>query len=363
MGNISISSYFSYAKILSCNAVYNAVVGGRGIGKTFGGKKKAIKDGITKGFEFVLLRRYKTELAQAKATFFEDVQIWFPEYSFRVEGNKAQYAIALPDDFEELEAKQQKEVLKARKWTTIGYFMSLSSGQSYKGSSYPRVRTIIFDEFIIEKGQSRYLPAEVSVLNNFYITIDRYRGTTRVIMLSNSVSIDNPYFIAWEIDPDEADENGIIVKFKGSSGLPYIAVQFADSTAFNSEAFKTRFGQFVSESDPEYADYAIGNTFQDNHKLLIEGKDYKADYLYSIETAKGTFSVWTKFLSGVLFIQAKLPKKQRMFTLIASRMSEDKLFLDPTDPVLRGLRTAWRGGMVKFDSAQTRNAMLEVFKR
>lgn len=361
--------YYNFQRILSYNAGYNFIVGGRGIGKTFGAQELVIKDAVRKtvedavqealisGAEFVYVRRYKDDIKVAKQTFFDAVAFKFPKLEFRVQGDFAQYAKALPSDFHQREKKEQARIVKERQWTTIGYFIALSLAQKYKSTAYPRVRTIIFDEFIIEKGFTRYLPDEMNVFNGLYSTIARNRKGVRVLFLANSVSLDNPYFIALGINPDHAT-NEIIIMAKG-----WVAVHFPDAAAFDTDEFQTRFRTFITEEMEEYADYAVSNQFSDNHKLLIEGKDYKADYLYSIETEKGTYSIWSKFLSGTIYVQAKLPKQQNLFTIIPSRMSEEKLFLENNNPVLQQLRTAWRTGNMRFDTAATRNGMLHIFKK
>lgn len=356
MSKINVKNFYSYNKVLSYNGVYNFVVGGRGIGKTFGAKKLAIDKAIKRGEEFILVRRFKEEVVAAKTTFFEDVRHVFPKHEFRVQGKFAQYAQALPDNFDELEAKDQKALMKDREWKTIGYFIALSTAQREKGTSYPRVKRILFDEFIIEKGLTHYLPDETTVFNNFYSTVDRYKDQVIVLFLANSVMIDNPYFIHYDIDPDQA-RNGIIVKNNG-----FLVVDFPDSADFQNDVFKTRFGQFIETTSPEYAAYAVGNEFRDNHKQLIDDKESRADYLFSIETDKGTFSLWSVFSSGVVYCQKKLPKSQRMFTTVPNNMSEEKIFLPQNDSVLSKLRTTWRTGSMRFDSPQTRNAMLDIFK-
>jgi len=41
-----ITKYYNFAKLFSYQATFNAVCGGRGMGKTWGSKKKAIKDAL-----------------------------------------------------------------------------------------------------------------------------------------------------------------------------------------------------------------------------------------------------------------------------------------------------------------------------
>ena len=54
-------SYYDYGPVLSRNAVFNMIMGARGLGKTYGAKKLVIKEFINHGNQFIYLRRYKEE--------------------------------------------------------------------------------------------------------------------------------------------------------------------------------------------------------------------------------------------------------------------------------------------------------------
>ena len=334
--------YYNYDKLYSYNGTYNFLVGGRGLGKTYGAKVKAIKSSIVKGDEFIYLRRFKTEMGTARNTFFADIVGLFPEWDFRINGGRAERApIETRDD-------------KKRAWVTMGYFISLSTAQNQKSVAFPKVKLIIFDEFILENGTLRYLPDESTIFNNFYSTIDRYKDKTKVLFLANSVSIMNPYFLEYEIRPDQETE--FVTKAGG-----FIVCHFADSDKFKSAVFQTKFGQFIQDS--EYAKYAVGNTFSDNHEMLLARKDAKARYVFTLESKRGTFSVWSKPGGSEYFIQDRLPKSQIMFTLVPEKMDSDKTLITFSDRPLAYLRTAFRQGNVQFDKPTTRNAFIEIFKR
>ena len=81
--------FYNFSEVLSQNAVYNFIIGGRGLGKTYGAKKHVIKKFLRHGEQFIYLRRYKTEMG-AKSSFFADIMEEFPGEVFRVEGHLAQ---------------------------------------------------------------------------------------------------------------------------------------------------------------------------------------------------------------------------------------------------------------------------------
>lgn len=335
--------YYNPATVLSHNCVYNFIVGARGLGKTYGFQKHAIKKAIERGEQFIYLRRYMTELRPARNTFFAAVGNEFPDHDFRLHGNEAQYApVSTRDE-------------KKREWFTMGFFVSLSTAQTMKSVSFPKVKTIIFDEFIIERGALHYLPDEANTFNNFYSTVDRNQDKTRVFFLANSVTIMNPYFLQYEIRPDQLPE---LSRLKRG----FILAHFPDSNDFKASVSNTRFGRFIAGT--AYEDYAVGNQFADAHDSLITGKPSTAMCQYILETAQGTFSLWYDRSQVSYYAQAKLPKSgYPTYTLMPERMDTDKTLVTYQDKLMQYLRTAFRNGNVFFDSPQSRNAFIEIFKR
>lgn len=355
MANAIALAYYVFDKLFSHNGYYNFLIGARGLGKTYGIKKWAIRQGMEKGDEFIYLRRYKDELKTAKQSFFADVEIEFPDYDFRFAGHLAQYShIKKRDD-------------KKREWITIGYFMALSTAQSQKSVAFPRVKTIIYDEFIIEKGMVHYLPNEAEAFTNFFNTVDRSKDKTRAFFLANSATIDNPYFVKYDIEPKAKVE--WIKKFPvdvfSAEGIksvrPFIVCHFADSADFKAGVYKTAFGQFIAASDPDYASYAVDNEFRDNNDNLLKLKNAEAGYSFSVETYGGTFSVWIDWKTRAYYIQNKRPQNELLFTLLPEKMVEGKKLLFKNDPQLQMLRSAFKSGRVYFDKAQTRHAFLKIF--
>jgi len=337
--------YYNFDRVYSYQAKFNFICGARGLGKTYGAKDKVIKKFLRLGEQFIYLRRFKTEMRAAKA-FFDDIAHTFDGMMFRMNG----------DQFEVCREPQKDR--KKNDWEVMGYAIALSTAQNQKGRAFPRVRTIIFDEFIIEKGLVHYLPDEATVMTNFYSTVDRNRNNTRVLFLANSISIENPYFIKYRIRPNAVGE--LIVSHKSpTTGRPFIVAHFVDSKEFNAAVYKTEFGEFIEGT--EYADYALGNEFADNHELMIGRKPSDSEYAYTLETRDGTFSVWYYRKEGLFYLQEKLPGQQLKYTLLPNKVDTDNRLLVKNDEILRMLRSSFKNGLMRFDESHTRNAMLNVF--
>ena len=158
-----MSMWIDYNKIFSFNALINMIITERGIGKTYGAAKAVVDDFLKHKNEFAYIRRYKSELKKAVPTFFEALNKneEFPKNKLYSKGNSF-YC----DD------------------NLFGHAMTLSTAQDLKSSNFSKVRTIIFDEFIIEEGQKKfYLQNEVFVFLNLIETIARMRENIRVLML------------------------------------------------------------------------------------------------------------------------------------------------------------------------------------
>ena len=338
---MSNMKYYSFKKILGYNSKFNFVIGARGLGKTYGAKEFVIKRAIRNGDQFIYLRRYSTEL-KGRGTFFADIAHAFPNHDFRVNGQLAEMASA--------SSRNDKK----REWQTIGYFAQLSNALTQKSVAYPNVKTIIYDEFIIDKGLIQYLPNEAKAFLDFYSTVDRWKDKTRVLFLANSVSLTNPYFIEWNIKPDQLGE---FVRLADG----FIACHFAESAEFATAVYQTAFGKFIKGT--EYADFAVESEFKDGHARMLGIKPSAAEHYANIETKGGRFSVWVDYLGPIYYIQEKCPNSGINFTLLPEFMDSGKVFLQYSDQFMQMLRAAFRNGRISFDGPRSRNTFIEVFRR
>ena len=332
------SLFYSYQRIDSYNAAFNFVIGERGNGKTYGAKYKVIKNFIKKKEEFIYLRRYQEEL-HTFSTFFDDIRDKFPQYEFRTVGRTAQI---------------RKNGVE--KWTSFGTAIALSTSQMIKSSSFPKVSTIIYDEFIIEKGVLRYLTDEVRVMLGFYNTVDRYTDKTKVYFLANAVSIANPYFVYFTIDISPK----IRRYFDG-----FVAVEFCNSREYIEEVEKTRYGKFLRQVDPKYAEYVMDNSFNDNGSTFIEKKSPSLIPMMNLETKLGKMSVWLHPVNyKIIHVQNGVIKNHHYnFTVMLDAVRPDWTHIEHNNPLIQRLRYSYRNGYMTFDKPQTRVVFNELMKR
>lgn len=325
--------YYSFDAIYSYNAIYMFITGGRGIGKTYGMLKRSIQRYLKHREQFIYLRRYKPEIVSSKATFFAAVSREFPDLQFRVNGSEGQ----LTRDGEN--------------WETICYFATLSTAQSYKGASFANVYTIIYDEYIIERGHTQYLPDEAKVFDNFYLTVDRFQDRVKAVFLANSVSIMNPYFSRYNVVPNSDNE---FLRYAGGD----VVFHFPDSKEFSDAVYQTRFGRMIK--DTEFADYAVGNEFVDNNDYMVGNKDSRAAYAFTVKAKEGYVSVWHDMMSGRMFIQEKRPQSERIIATDAALMDGHCMLMRRSSPHMQMLRRGFDRGRMYFDSPRSRNIMQKL---
>lgn len=79
----------------------------------------------------------------------------------------------------------------------IGYFFFLSKQGGYKSLQYPEVYNLLYEEVLADGGN--YLGAEPEHLMNLCSTVRRNKKGFHVWLISNTVSIVNPYSNAWAL--------------------------------------------------------------------------------------------------------------------------------------------------------------------
>ena len=170
------------------------VYGGRGPGKTYGTFDALINHKST----FLYLRRTDTQykiIANKETSPLNklNTDMGYAYYPFR-ENDK----ISAVYDTEEDDKGKLQPV-----GNPIGYFSSVLSFHNVRGVDLSRVDVIVYDEFVAESHVSRK-QGEFEALLNLYESINRNRELAgrdpcKLIMLANSDTVYNPYFIGWHL--------------------------------------------------------------------------------------------------------------------------------------------------------------------
>lgn len=323
------SFYWDISRPLSYNALFNFIVGNRGGGKTYGCKKFVIKRFLKYREEFIYMRRYKTEFSDF-STFFADIAAEFPECDFEVKG---------------LKCFINGEI--------AGRGMVLSTSKIKKSVAFPNVTTIIFDEFIIDKGVYHYLKDEVIQFLEAYETIARMRENVRVFFLSNAITITNPYFLYF----------GLKIPFGSDIYCKDdILIQVYSNKDFIEAKKKTRFGKIISGT--KYEKYSVENEFLRDNKTFIEKKTGNCSFIFSFVYKGKIFGVWRSYSQGKMWVSYDYDTGYTQYCLTKEDLTPNTLLISSLRDSrnFRQFVEQYKNGNVYFENVQIKNICYEVLR-
>jgi hypothetical protein len=261
--------WYDYRAIRSRNALWSIVSGPRSIGKTYGAKVDHIDRAIRSGSQIMWLRRNLVELGHAKAGFFDSVAERYPGFEFRVDGRDGQVR------------------MDSGVWRTIVRFAALSTASQMKGTEFPDVDTIIYDECFAEPGM-RYLVDEVDRLRQLWVTINRNRvargglAKTRVYLLGNAIALDNPYFLEWRFDGSREWQ-------KGHDTDGDVILHLVDASKYRRRVGEGIYGKVLGTAQ---TDYAGGSYFLPDGGYVVDNRPGDSRPFATLVTLDGTFGLW-----------------------------------------------------------------------
>ena len=348
---IDKSIFWDIGRTMTHNMLINIIVGNRGGGKSYGAKEKAVENFIKKKEQFGYIRRYKDDLKKPLEQFYKDIAQEFPEHECKVEGDKVYIRL-------KADPKQ--------KWSEkdlAGYGFSLSTANNKKSMSFPDISMLIYDEFLLEEGNQRYLPNEVEKLLNLYETIARPgSGHRRVTlwMLGNAISITNPYFLYWGLKmPKTMDKNG---KWIWKHPTRPILVEDVRNEGFIDAKRNTEFGQLVDGTN--YADYSIENKFLLDDDTFIEKKSQYARHLFNFVYRAEKFGVWYDYTEGKMWVsQSCDPSGMTYSFTMKDHKPNTMLWKSKNKTVyLKQFLEAFKQGILHFESMNIKNMCYEILK-
>ena len=322
--------FYDYQKVLSYNSLLNFIIGERGCGKSYGAVKHVINRYLKTGEEFIYLRRYKTELKSSVPKFFD--------------------AINANNEFEnKLTVKNNTFYCDDK---PCGYAVCLSTSNILKSTSYAKVKTIIFDEFILDKGCYHYLQNEVIQMLDIIETIGRLRDI-KVFFLGNAISITNPYFTYFKLS---LPYNSDIKTFK--NGL--ILVNYIKNEPYREVKKASNFGKLIEGTT--YGSYAIDNEFLRDSKAFVKKKTEKARFFFILVIDNNEYGVWCDYGESTIYISNQYdPNYPMKFALNSKDHDEQTLLLRAkASPFFKNIIEHYRLGLLCFESQQIKNVIMEV---
>lgn len=365
--------YWTPLRALTYNKLWNFIIGGTGIGKTYGMKFYCMNKFKKSRQQFLWMRRRDADL--------DDIQGWLNEPSIWDDlgeepdkwklDNKGHILHKREKDANgkfvkhpcEIDGKpepdDEKLIERFGEWEVAGYYKSLKTLLK-KGVAYPNVWTIVFEEFQPHDENQRYYKDEVGKFMGAWDAIHRYKRRVKVFFLSNKVSMYNPYMLALGYEPNGKE----FWVGNAEIGPAHSAlIQMCDSAEIASKFKETEMGRMIMGTT--YGNYALENMSQTENNTFVEKKPGTAEPLMNIVVDNHPYGIWADEKTA-LFYCTKADCK----TLPYYAQSDDDhtpeiacLRLIIGNPIWRSITDAYDSGMMRFDSQKTKSAMLKVLKR
>ena len=162
-----------------------AIVGARGVGKTYGLMKKLVEEKK----RFIYLRRLKSQLDECKKATGNPFKRLNSDLGLTITPYPAGGTVAFR------EGDKNSDIV------AVG--VALSVVANIRGVDFSDYDYILYDEFISSEGE-RPIKEEFAAFQNFYETVNRNRellgeAPVRCFLLGNANRIANPYFAGWRL--------------------------------------------------------------------------------------------------------------------------------------------------------------------
>ena len=216
--------YYSLNNIKRKNATYNVIFGERSNGKTYAVLTEVVKNWAKNKAQFAYVRRWQEDIKgrRAQAVFsaltddgsIEKITDGAYQGVYYYAGRF--YMCTYDDKGKPLYSDSD----------VLGFTFALSDTEHNKSNSYPRVTTIMFDEFLTKH---LYLPDEFILFMNTVSTIVRLRTDVKIYMLGNTVNKFCPYFQEMGLNHIKEMKQGSIDVYSYGDSKLKVAVEYCST--------------------------------------------------------------------------------------------------------------------------------------
>lgn len=290
--------------------------------------------------KFALLYRYNYELDDCADKFFKDLSTLFFSGSVMESKRKASGI------FHELFLDGE----------SCGYALSLNSADQLKKYShlFSDVNRMIFDEFQSES--NHYCSDEIKKFISIHTSVARGQGEqvryVPVYMLSNPVSLINPYYVELGISNRLRDDT----KFLRGHG--YILEQgFIDSASIAQK--ESGFNKAFTKNS--YVAYSSECVYLNDNKAFIEKPNGIGRYLCTIKYNGTDFGVREFADSGFIYVDDRPDTSYKYkITVTTSDHEINYVMLKRNDMFLTNLRFYFEKGCFRFKDLRCKEAILKA---
>lgn len=341
-----MSEYYDGTKLLSMldlngnkPEIYMCTTNRTG-GKTTYFGRLCINRFLDKGEKFGLLYRYNYELDDIVDKFYKDLgSLFFPTYTMQSKRRAK-------GTFQEL-------FLNGK---SCGYALSLNNADQIKKYShlFSDIQRMIFDEFQSET--NHYCDNETKKFISIHTSIARGQGEqvryVPVYMLSNPVSIINPYYVEMGISGRLKDDT----KFLRGDGF-VLEQGYIESASI--EQKNSGFNRAFSKNS--YTAYSSECVYLNDNKAFVEKPVGKSKYLCTLRYKGSDFALREYTESGLIYCDDKADSS--FLTRISVTTDDHNInyvMLKRNDFFLSNLRYFFEHGCFRFKDMRCKEAVLSA---
>lgn len=340
------SNYYDGTKLLSLRDINGKTpevfmcTSNRSAGKTTYFNRLVVNRFIKRGEKFALLYRFNYELDGCDEKFFKDIkELFFPEYDMTA-------AKKMKGIYQELYLNEEP----------CGYAISINSADQLKRNShlFSDIDNIVFDEFQSE--QNHYCDKEVEKFISIHNSIARGRSKQSryvpVYMISNPVTILNPYYVAMDISTRLQKDTHFL------HGDGFVLEQGYNETAakaLKSSAFNRAFGS------SDYIAYSAEGVYLQDDLSFVDTPTGRGKYVATIRYAGIDYGVREYPELGIVFCDKSVDYQYPLkITVDTADHKLNYVMVSSNFILIQKLRYYFEHGCMRFKDLQAKEAILKA---
>ena len=343
---MSKSNYYDGTKLLSLKDINGKTpevfmcTSNCSAGKTTYFNRLVVNRFIKRGAKFALLYRFNYELDGCDEKFFKDIkELFFPEYNMTA-------AKKMKGIYQELYLNEEP----------CGYAISINSADQLKRNShlFSDIDNIIFDEFQSE--QNHYCDKEVEKFISIHNSIARGRSKQSryvpVYMISNPVTILNPYYVAMDISTRLQKDTHFL---RGDGFVLEQGYNEKAAKALKSSAFNRAFGS------SDYIAYSAEGVYLQDDLSFVDTPTGRGKYVATIRYAGIDYGVREYPELGIVFCDKSVDYQYPLkITVDTADHKLNYVMVSSNFILIQKLRYYFEHGCMRFKDLQAKEAILKA---
>lgn len=315
-------------------------------GKTTYFSRLLVNRFLKNGSKFCLLYRFNYELDNVEEKFFKDIkELFFSNYYMKAENMCKGKIIRLYFGTDPNDMQFMKE---------CGYAICLNDADAIKKNShfFSDVTAILFDEFQSET--SKYCTDEIKKFLSIHTSIARGKGEQRryvpVYMLSNQVSLINPYYTSMKISARLNTETKFL------KGRGFVLEQGFIETASRAQKDSGVFKAFEGE---DYNKYSSENVYLNDNFNFIQEPKGRGKYICTIKYNGSEYGIIQHTNEGIIYCCNKADSTFHIkFAVTTEDHNVNYVLLKTYQALFMQLRYYFERGCFRFSDLKSKEALM-----